>query len=235
MARGLSRRHSLAVVLVCAGLLGCRNTRDVRRPREPPPPGLQPTVLDYAESEAFDTIFETVLANQDPVIVVRTGTTKPDWGPRLNAWIAAWNWGGKVADAEAPAATYRGQSPVTVNGETLREFRLLIDDLLTRVEGVARRGSTWWVEERTRKRRIALLKPYSLRFHLDDERQIQLIFFHGTYAPYYGPFVQSIAEADGEEARGWKRDVTCSRCKERRAAEDDAGAAPGAQVGWGMP
>jgi hypothetical protein len=106
-------------------------------------------------------------------------------------------------------------SPSVVNGETLREFRLLVDDLMTRVEDLAKRGSSWWAEERVQRRRIELLKPYSLRFHLDGDQKIQLIFFNGRYARYYRQVMDSMPVAATDDASEWSRGLTCSHCKEK--------------------
>ena len=92
--------------------------------------------------------------------------------------------------------------------------RLLIDDLMKRVDDLALRGSSWWAEERTQRRRIALLKPYSLRFHLDEDKKIRLIFFNGEYSRHYREIMESIALRDPDEAEEWCRDMTCSGCKE---------------------
>ncbi len=201
----------LAVALFCASALSCRSIRTTRPYHEPPPPDIRPTVLDYVESDAFDALFESTLTNQEPVILIQTGTSRPDWGPHLNAWIAAWNRGGKVVDE--PRRRVRMQAPlapITINGETVREFRLLIDDLMKRVEDSARRGSSWWAEERIQRRRIALLRPYSLRFHLDENKKIQLIFFNGRYSRYYREVMDSMAVRAPHEAAEWSRDVQCS-------------------------
>jgi hypothetical protein len=210
------RRRWLALVLplLCLAALSCRNSRNVRTYHAPPPPDIKPTVLQYVETDAFDEMFETLLINQEPAILIQTETSKPDWGPRLNAWIAAWNRGGKVVDG--PRRRVRLQaplSPTVVNGETVREFRLLVADLMTRVEDVARRGSSWWAEERIQRRRIELLKPYSLRFHLDENQKVQLLFFNGRYARYYQEMMDAMAMSAAEDTEGWSRDVTCSHCK----------------------
>jgi hypothetical protein len=205
----------LTFSLLGTAALSCRGVRTTTRPyHEPPPPGLAPTVLDYVETDAFDALFESALTNQDPVILVQTATSQPDWGPRLNAWIAAWNRGGKVVDG--PRGRVRMQAPVVpsaVNAETLHEFRLLVDDLMTRVEDVARRGSSWWAEERTQRRRIDLLKPYSLRFHLDDDKKIQLVLFNGMYSRYYRQFMESMSMRDADEPEEWTRTMKCSLCR----------------------
>jgi hypothetical protein len=167
------------------------------------------------ESDAFDGLFESALTNQDPVIVIQTHTGKPDWGDRLNAWIAAWNLGGKVQSVDE-GRKVRGQAPlssVVVNAESIREFRLLIDDLMTRVEELALLRSAWWKEERVKSSRVALLKPYNLRFHMDDDGDIQLIFFNGRYSDYYRDYIQAIATPDADNPEEWARGVTCSRCK----------------------
>ncbi len=215
-----TRWFLLALPLLCVSALSCRGTRNTRPYHEPPPSDLTPTVIDYVEANAFDAIFESALTNQDPVIVIQTDTSQPDWGPRLNAWIAAWNRGGKVVDE--PRMKVRLQAPLgplaptAISGDTVREFRLLIDDLMTRVEEIARRSSSWWTKERTQRRRIALLKPYSLRFHLDENKHIQLLFFNGMYSRYYAEFMQAMALRDREEPEEWCRDVKCSCCTEKR-------------------
>ncbi|SRR5579883_632552 len=205
-----------AIFLLCLSALSCRNSRNVRTYHAPPPADIKPTVLQYVETDAFDELFESVLTNQDPVILIQTDTSRPDWGPHLNAWLAAWNQGGKVVDE--PRRRVRMQSPLAptaVNGETIREFRLLVDDLMKRVEDVARRGSSWWTEERTQRRRVELLKPYSLRFHMDENQKVQLIFFNGRYARYYREVMEAMELSAVEDADGWSRAVTCSHCKDK--------------------
>ncbi|MGL4552032.1 MAG: hypothetical protein ACRC33_12705, partial [Gemmataceae bacterium] len=164
----------------------------------------------YADTDGFDTVFEAALVDQAPVVLVRTENTRPDWEGRLNAWIAAWNAGGP-----SRARTLRGQSPagkLPLDADSLKELRLLIGGLLDRVETAADRGSTWWANERTRSRRVALLKPYSLRFHRDGESPIRLIFFHGNYAAHHPAFLRSLMKEPGMEAEEWSRTVDCSRC-----------------------
>jgi hypothetical protein len=175
------------------------------------------------DTDAFDAVLEAALVNQDPVIVIQTRHERPDWGDRLNAWIAVWNRGGKGA----PGRTVRSQapplSPVVVDGDSIREFRLLIEGLMDRVEDRAKERSAWWAEERVRNRRVELLRPYNLRFHLGDDGLIQVILFHSRYAPYYREFVRGLAGEDtGEE---WARAYFCSRCRSTRQAAlsfDDA-------------
>ena len=203
----------LAVCGACASAGSCKSGTGVA-PAPEPPGGIQPTVIEYVDADGFDRLFESALKNADPVILIQTETTKPDWGARLNAWIAAWNMGGKAADGSPRKA--RGQSPLTLNGESIREFRLLVDDLMGKVETLAEKGSAWWAEERTRSRRVALLKPYSLRFHQGEDRNIQLIFFHGAFAAQYHDFVATLADG-GDVPDGWARTVECSRCKKARA------------------
>jgi hypothetical protein len=213
-------------VLVMASLLAvvasCSPRQRTRPDAEPPPPvSISPTGITYVDSDAFDTVLESALVNQDPAIVIQTGHTKPDWGPRLNAWIAAWNRGGPPRDG----ATFRSQVPgVSVDGETIRQFRLLVEALMDRIEERVRGGSAWWQEERTRNRRVALLKPYNLRFHMTEDGTILIILFHGRYASAYQAFLRSLGspEAEGE----WRRAYTCSLCMSRLAQSLSARASP---------
>jgi hypothetical protein len=208
------------VVTASLAVAGCK-TRPPDSPRPPsrsrlvPPPANTPqpaeltvTRLEYVDTDAFDLLFETNLRTAQPVIVVHTGHDKPEWGARLNAWIAAWNAGG-----HQPGVRGRGQLPagVVVNGDSVREFRLLIEDLMDRVEVSAQAGTRWWAERSMRDHRIALLRPYNLRFHADDAGHIQLIFFHGRYAAQYKDAVKALAEPG--EPDEWTRGYCCSRSK----------------------
>lgn len=201
-------------VLLCLGLaivMGCRNTKpdsgtSDHQSRSRP----QVVRVDYVDSDAFDLLLETALVNNQPVIVVQTEYDKPEWSSRLNEWIAAWN------ASHRPGLRARGQiSPVVVDGDSIREFRLLIDGLMGRVEESARAGGHWWVERHTRERRVALLRPYSLRFHLGADGHIQLIFFHGDYAVQHKDIVRALADPVGEETLDWSPGYCCSRARER--------------------
>jgi hypothetical protein len=202
--------------LALLGLASCRTPQAA--PDGAPTPDLQPTVLDYVDSDGFDALLETALINQDPVIVVRTGRGKPDWEGRLNAWVAAWNRGaakpGRRAAGE-PEPVARGQAPVpkvTVDGDSIREFRLLVAGLLDRVEDAASSHASWWAEERARSRRVSLLKPYSLRFHMGEDDLIQLVFFHGGYAGYYPRHMQLLMRTTDMADTKWSRSLECSQC-----------------------
>jgi hypothetical protein len=100
-----------------------------------------------------------------------------------------------------------------VDGDSIREFRLLVNGLMDRVEERARSRSEWYAEEKTRARRIALLVPYNLRFHADEMGTIQLIFFNGNYKEMYSGFMQAMAKADTDGPAEWHRDISCSWCK----------------------
>jgi hypothetical protein len=198
-------------VLAAAGaammfiVVGCRSIRDGESEQRDPAPSMQPTVIDYVDTDAFDAVFESALLNKDPIIVVRTENEKPDWQGRLNAWIAAWNMGTKIEGRKV-----RGQIPAQINAEFLREFRVLVFGLLDRAEDAAKGSSAWWQEDRTRARRVALLRRYNLRFHMNEDKKIHLIFFNGDYAERYAEYVKSIT---GVEEAGWSRTVQCSMCE----------------------
>jgi hypothetical protein len=213
MSRWLIGCFSGAILIAAAALLsGCKE-QSLRPLQEPPPSEIRPTDIDYVDADGFDSLFESALANRDPVIVIHTTFEKPEWGARLNAWIAAWNAGGSVTAGR----TARGQIPgVTINGESIREFRLLVDDLMNRVESAARTSSTWWAEDRVRSRRVTLLKPYNLRFHMDEEKKIRLIFFNGDYASSYKGYMESVTHLECQEE--WCRNFECSECRQKNEA-----------------
>jgi hypothetical protein len=203
------------VLLALAG--SCATSRNTRPAVAPPPPGVTPTRLEYADTDGFDALFETALVNEEPAILIQTSHAKPDWGDRLNAWVAAWNLGGRPAAGE----TVRMQAPfvpkVVVDGDSIREFRLLVESLMTRLDDRADRGLAWLAEERTRARRVKLLKPYNLRFHLGEDGFIQLAFFNGRYADQHREFVKALtAGGDGGE---WERGYQCSTCSDRMPAD----------------
>jgi hypothetical protein len=209
------------VVLVSFALLlasSC-STAPKARPTAEPPADFASTRIDYVDSDAFDELLESALVNHDPAIVIQTGHDKPDWGGRLNAWIAAWNRGGVM-----PAGgIFRTQAPLLprVDAATLREFRLLVDDLMGRIEEGVKEGSAWWAQEKVRNRRVELLKPYSLRFHMAEDGRIQIILFNGSYAHYHRQFTNSLEPV--EEEPEWRRGYTCSWCKRMRQAARAAG------------
>lgn len=213
---------SLFLVLVAS----CRSMPPMRDTPEAWP-DLTPTQVEYVDGDGFDALLENALVNQDPVIVVRTGRDRPDWGPRLNAWIAAWNLNGGSSRKQPRRASagpdlepkVRGQAALgraPIDGESIRELRLLVNGLLDRAEDLATSGASWWVEERARSRRIALLKPYSLRFHMDDEEIIQLVLFHGSYSSYYPRYVQQLTRGSKGGEEKWTRAVECSHCRGSR-------------------
>jgi hypothetical protein len=211
-------RSAFALVLVglfvssLAGF-GCRSSRDVRRPAPEPAPSasLRNTVIDYVDTDGFDVVFEAALINHDPVITVRTQNDKPDWTGRLNAWIAAWNMGKNTE----PRLLFRGQIPVpNIDGDTLREFRLLVNSVVDRAEDASKASVQWFREERVRSRRVDLLKPYSLRFHVHTDGTIQVIFFHGDHARQYRQFLSTLTDCDDTEL--WARTMEVSHCKKLR-------------------
>ena len=194
----------VASVLFAVG--GCRSTRESHYEGPPPTPRMQPTILQYVDTDGFDALFEASLINQDPVIKVRTDNEKPDWNGRLNAWIAAWNMGNNVE-----RRVIRGQIPLPaqIDADLLREFRLLVFGVVDRAEELAKAGSTWWHEGRTRSRRVALLRRYNLRFHIGEDHKLHLIFFNGDHADKYREFMTTLI---GVEEREWSRTVECSVC-----------------------
>jgi hypothetical protein len=191
-------------MVAIVAVLGCRAARDSQYDEQPPTPRIQPMILQYVDTDGFDALFEASLVSQDPVIIVRTDNEKPDWEHRLNAWIAAWNMGGK-----AEHRVIRGQVPLPaqIDAEFLREFRLLVFGGVDRAEELAKAGSAWWHEDRTRSRRVALLRRYNLRFHVREDRRIDLIFFNGDYAGKYREFMTTPI---GAEEKDWSRTIECS-------------------------
>ena len=85
----------------------------------------------------------------------------------------------------------------------------MVFGIVDRAEELAKAGSTWWQEGRTRSHRVALLRRYNLRFHIGEENKIHLIFFNGDHADKYREFMATVT---GAEERDWSRTVECSIC-----------------------
>jgi hypothetical protein len=214
MLRGLLASMGLLLLLV-----GCQG-----RPTRGTPPGaesipdLTPVVIDYVDTDGFDAVLEAALVDQTPVIIIQTTHRLPDWEGRLNAWIAAWN-----RSDRSRSKTLRGQLPLTklpLDADSLGELRKLVEGLLDRIETAAERNATWWANERERSRRIALMKPYNLRFHRDGDGPIRLILFHGSYAAYYPHFLRQLMHEPHMPDEPWSRTVECSRCDRADQSEE---------------
>jgi hypothetical protein len=219
-----NRPVALLVLLALLPLaVSCSVWRAVRPQADPPPAGITPTRIDYVDADAFDVLLENALVNQDPAIVIQTTHTKPDWGDRLNAWIAAWNLGGRAATGEKFRMQAAFVPKIVVDGDSIREFRLLVEGLMGRLDERAQQGLAWLSEERLRSRRVKLLKPYNLRFHMDEDGFIQLILFNGRYADAYPEFVRRLAAPDAGE--GWERKYVCSQCNSQRSEPKRTGPA----------
>src|SRR5688572_23582822 len=105
----MSRSVFSVVVVAVLAVVGCRTTtRDSLFSSATPSAAIQPTYVDYTDTDGFDVVFEASLINRDPVIIVRTENEKPEWSGRLNAWIAAWNMGNSTE-----RRVIRGQIPIT--------------------------------------------------------------------------------------------------------------------------
>jgi hypothetical protein len=205
-----------ALRFLLLALLGCTVAPPTRPYLDPPPDDLVTTRIDYVDTDAFDTLLESALVNQDPVIVIQTANALPDWDGRLNAWIAAWNRGGKV-EASDGTRKVRMQAPfvptVVVDSDSIRELRLLVEALMSRIEVVAREKSQWWRDERTQARRVDLLRPYNLRFHRDKDGRIQIVLFNGRHARHYSDVMLRMGMATAPEE--WVREFSCSTCRRR--------------------
>lgn len=225
MVRMLYR--SALMLAFCVGLANVVSctlfSGPVRQAKDPPPADIQATRIEYVDSDGFDALLETSLSNNDPVIIVQTRSTKPDWEGRLNAWIGAWNMGGKVEQATEKRKV-RLQAPllpsVTVDKDSIREFGGLVENFMDRVDRLARESAAWWAEERVLRRRVELLKPYNLRFHQDEDHFIQIIFYNGRYSNQYAAFMKSVIHADSyAEEESWRRTFSFSCPSSSRVAK----------------
>jgi hypothetical protein len=177
--------------LLSLSLVGC-GSNSPSRPDKPSPSEddrKSATVIDYVDSDAFDGLLEAAINRQDSIIVVQTASTKPDWQGRLNAWIAAWNAGGKVQKDEGlwlknvrimSEATAPNASKVVVvelPPDTAAEARKLVQGEIDRIERLAREGVDWWKDERTKAKRVESLRPYLFIFEKDANKQYQVIFY----------------------------------------------------------
>lgn len=114
MTTSLTRRQFALVALSLFVPAGCHYFSQMsNKPDLAAMPDITPTRLDYVDTDGFDAVLENALVNQDPVIVVRTRRSRPDWDGRLNAWIAAWNRGGSGRPRGARRASPRPLSTRT--------------------------------------------------------------------------------------------------------------------------
>ena len=185
-------RLCVAVVALPVFLTAGCDDPTLPRPDKPAPAHearKRATVVEYIDSEAFDGLLEAAINRQDSIIVVQTASTKPDWQGRLNAWIAAWNEGGRVQKNEGLllsavqiakvsfAANASTVSVIELPPDTAKETRKLIQGEIDRIERLARDGVGWWKDEKKKSKRIDLLKPYLFIFEKDAANNYQIIFF----------------------------------------------------------
>jgi hypothetical protein len=132
-------------------------------------------------------LLEAELTSGREIIVIKTQTKGVTWSNRLTAWIKAWADGGVVKEPEGKgggpvdAARAMRADLVQINvpdpAGTVREGRVLLEHIMDRFEKVAREAVQWYRDERVRKRRVDLLKPYRFAFAIDPEGHKQIFFY----------------------------------------------------------
>jgi hypothetical protein len=146
------------------------------------------TVIEYEDSDAFDGLLEAAITRPDQVILVQTKNSSPDWQGRLNAWIAAWNEGGKVKKGDnlfykTVRILQRKKEPntsevsVKVPDNTATEIRSFVEGQMDRIERLGRETVDWWKDNRKKTHRVELLKPYQFIFEKGSDGYYQIIFY----------------------------------------------------------
>lgn len=150
-------RASVCWYVVLLVLIGCGTPQRTYQP--PPPPNYPDREIPFEDSNAFDSLLETLLINQTPVIRIVLDTTTPDWPDRLVVWLRAYRDGGQVA-----APTGKGGLSsllwLAANATSSTEAREALEATFDRLEETTTAVATWWSNERERQRRIELLRAY---------------------------------------------------------------------------
>jgi hypothetical protein len=163
--------------LVC--LAGCSVERTYR---PPPPPNFRCKEVPFQDTPAFDGLLESYLTNREPAVCIVLDTPAPDWPPRLVAWMKAYQAGGKVR-APAGKGGLDALLWLATGGQTPTESRLLLENLLDRLDRAAVSAAAWWADEAERRRRIDLLRPYLLDAERDPGHNgnYVIVLYNGHY------------------------------------------------------
>jgi hypothetical protein len=169
---------ALLAVVVCTG---CILTGD------PPPVGLLPPpvppqteTVPLADTDAFDLVLEAALTKQSNKIVIPTKTKELNWSGRLDRWLVAWNASGAAHRTRGSDGT---RSLPLLPDDSAGQMRKLTNELLDRTERLARESAAWWKSENERRKRIALLKPYSLDIQADAQGYLLVVFERDVPTP----------------------------------------------------
>lgn len=150
---------------------GCRAPERAWCP--PPPADFRGRDIRFEDAPAFDALLGNYLTNGTPVIRILLDTPKPDWSPRLVAWMDAYAAGGKVRPAAGKGAL-SSLLWLASSASSPNEARQLLENLLDRIENKATAATDAWSRAAERKRRTALLQPYLLDAECDPDN-------HGNY------------------------------------------------------
>ncbi len=185
-----SRLLVVPVLLILA--VGCHSfppwsligepSRAERSYQPPPPPGYPWLDVPYSDSEAFDTLLDCYLQAGKPAIRIVLDTKEPDWLPRMNAWLKAYQAGGQVRQ---PTGKGGLDSLLWLAGmaQTPSDARQLLETAFDHLETYVKAGLAWWNDEQQRRRRIDLLKPYNLDAVRESRRgdKYSILLCNGRY------------------------------------------------------
>jgi hypothetical protein len=173
----VSRRAACLVLFGCSiQMASCHDSSGLRVMKQTPTPEViaQTPHVDYADSDAFDEVLKSALIRHDRLIVIQTVETQPAWSGRLTAWIAAWNEGGPAHEPGVSST----RSLIELPPDLACETRQAITDQMDRIERLAVDMHGWWQDERKRRDRIEMLKPYMICVTRDQNQRLQVVFYY---------------------------------------------------------
>ena len=107
---------------------------------------------------------------------------------------------------------------MVVDGDSIREFRLLVNSLMNRVDDVARQARTGLSRNAPFRGAWRCSSLTICNSSWTSRARSNLVFFHGDYARYYPGFMRKLKHTD-EEIESWSRTFDCAQCKRMVAAK----------------
>ena len=169
--------------LLAFGFVGCQASEKLREYQPPPPPNFVCKELPFDDSDAFDAALKLHLSNGAPVVRVLLDSPRPDWPPRLVAWLDAYRAGGKVRPPSGKGVAALAWLGALSGSPT--EARQLLESSLDRIAVAGAAVARQVARAQDQAERTALLAGYVLDADQDAARGglFTLVLYNGRYGP----------------------------------------------------